>query len=98
MCLYIVCVVFQPVVFSPAGMILHFKLPHLVDYYIIDPQRWFDLCALVISPDNVSKLIRSAGFMARGQMVCMSVHVHVYTGPVCDLGRGSDTCTYNKCM
>ena len=50
-----------------AGMILHFQLPHLVDYYIIDPQCWFGLCALVISPENVSKLVRSAGIMARGQ-------------------------------
>lgn len=49
-------------------MILHFHLPHLVDYYIIDPQCWFDLCALVISPNNVSKLIQKAGNIARGQL------------------------------
>ena len=36
-------------------------MPVLIDYYIIDPQRWFDLCALVISPDNVSKLVRQVG-------------------------------------
>lgn len=52
-------------------MVLHFQLPHLVDYYIIDPQWWFDICALVISPENVSKLIRSAGIMARGQSACV---------------------------
>ena len=40
---------------------LHFKLPLLADYYIIDPQRWFDLCALVIAPDNVSSLVQIAG-------------------------------------
>ena len=49
-----------------AGVILHFNLPVLADYYIIDPQRWFELCALVISPNNVSKLIRSARKVERG--------------------------------
>ena len=44
-----------------AGVVLHFKIPVIEDYYIIDPQRWFDLCALVISPDNVSSLVRAAG-------------------------------------
>ena len=44
-----------------AGVILHFKIPVIDNYYIIDPQRWFDLCALVISPDNVSSLVRNTG-------------------------------------
>ena len=44
---------------SPAaGVVLHFKIPALTDYYIINPQQWFDLCALVISPENVSKLVK----------------------------------------
>ena len=64
--------------FSPllAGVILHFNLPVLVDYYIIDPQRWFDLCALVISPSNVSKLIRSANRMERGQRAVQLHNIH----------------------
>ena len=47
--------------FVAAGVVLHFKIPVIKDYYIIDPQRWFDLCSLVISPDNVSSLVRAAG-------------------------------------
>ena len=47
--------------FTAAGVVLHFKIPVIKDYYIIDPQRWFDLCSLVISPDNVSALVRAAG-------------------------------------
>ncbi len=45
--------------FLVAGVILHFNIPVVKNYYIIDPQRWFDLCALVISPDNVSSLVRT---------------------------------------
>ena len=41
-----------------AGVVLHFNLPIIKDYYIVNPQRWFDLCALVISPNNVSSLVR----------------------------------------
>ncbi len=47
--------------FVAAGVVLHFKIPVIKEYYIIDPQRWFDLCSLVISPDNVSSLVRAAG-------------------------------------
>lgn len=49
------------IAFIAAGVVLHFKIPVIKDYYIIDPQRWFDLCSLVISPDNVSSLVRAAG-------------------------------------
>lgn len=49
------------VTFVVAGVVLHFKIPVIKDYYIIDPQRWFDLCSLIISPDNVSSLVRAAG-------------------------------------
>ena len=52
---------------STAGMILHFQLPHLIDHYIIDPQYWFDLCALVISPSNVSQLIQREGIISRSR-------------------------------
>lgn len=41
-----------------AGVILHFNLPVIKEYYVVNPQRWFDLCALVISPNNVSNLVR----------------------------------------
>ena len=53
-----------------AGVVLHFKIPVIKDYYIIDPQRWFDLCSLVISPDNVSSLVRAAG-RPGGNLSCM---------------------------
>ena len=46
-----------------AGVVLHFDQPLIADYYIVDPQKWFDLCALVIAPDNVSSLV-----MCRGRM------------------------------
>ena len=55
---------------STAGMILHFQLPHLIDHYIIDPQYWFDLCALVISPSNVSQLIQREGIISRSRFRC----------------------------
>ena len=44
-----------------AGVVLHFDQPLIADYFIVDPQRWFDLCALVIAPDNVSSLVMNTG-------------------------------------
>jgi hypothetical protein len=55
---------------ASTGMILHFQLPHLIDHYIIDPQYWFDLCALVISPSNVSQLIQREGIISRSRFRC----------------------------
>ena len=64
MCTYIyvvACIHTYRLPIVTAGVVLHFKIPVIEDYYIIDPQRWFDLCSLVISPDNVSSLVRAAG-------------------------------------
>lgn len=41
------------------GTILHFDMQELDDYYILNPQWWFNGCALVLSPDNVSDLVMS---------------------------------------
>eukprot|EP00731_Ephydatia_muelleri_P024118 Em0016g389a len=43
--------------YSTMGVILHFNQPILKDYYILNPQRWFDYCAIVVSPENVSKVV-----------------------------------------
>ena len=42
-----------------AGVVLHFDVPVIKDYYIVQPKCWFDLCTHVISPENVSQLIRA---------------------------------------
>ena len=36
---------------------LYFMKPKLEDYYILNPQWWFDACALVTSHDNVASLV-----------------------------------------
>ena len=48
------------------GTVLHFHMTMLEDYYILNPQWWFDACALVVSPNNVSTLVTAGG----GMCVC----------------------------
>lgn len=64
------------IAFVSAGVVLHFKIPVIKDYYIIDPQRWFDLCSLVISPDNVSSLVRAAGRPGGKLIFHVILHIH----------------------
>ena len=39
------------------GVVLYFMKPKLEDYYILNPQWWFDACSLVTSHDNVASLV-----------------------------------------
>ena len=40
---------------------LHFHMTVLVDYYILNPQWWFDTCAMVVSHENITHLIATGG-------------------------------------
>ena len=55
----------------PVGVILHFNQPILKDYYILNPQRWFDYCAIVVSPENVSKVVPRGAGMCPAKLSCM---------------------------
>ena len=41
----------------------HFHMKGLEDYYILNPQWWFDACELVVSQENITSLVATGGHM-----------------------------------
>ncbi len=49
------------IIISIGGTVFHFHMKGLEDYYILNPQWWFDACELVVSQENVTNLVATGG-------------------------------------